>query len=80
MKKQFGLLGFNIKNSLSPYIHKNLFSIAKVDAFYNLFDIPAERLEFFLEDFYRLDGFNVTMPYKNTICVNFTQKIWKYQK
>ena len=65
MKKNFGLLGYNIKNSLSPYIHKSLFSILKVDANYNLFDLPPEKLKNFLENINNLDGFNVTMPYKN---------------
>ncbi len=67
MKKRFGLLGFPINHSLSSLIHQELFKIKNFDATYELFDIEEKNLNDFLKEINNLDGFNVTMPYKNTI-------------
>lgn len=58
MGKHIGLLGENISHSYSPKI----FSLMGVND-YLLFPTPNERFEEFFKN-NRLDGFNVTIPYK----------------
>lgn len=67
MKKRFGLLGFPINHSLSSFIHQELFKIKNFNASYSLFNIEERDLDDFLKGIDNLDGFNVTMPYKNII-------------
>lgn len=58
MEKHIGLLGENISHSYSPKI----FSLLG-ESDYLLFPTPKERFEHFFKN-NRLDGFNVTIPYK----------------
>ncbi len=58
----YALIGYPLGHSMSPFIHKNLFSLAKAEGNYNLLEIPSERLR--REEFSGFDGFNVTIPYK----------------
>ncbi len=67
MEKRFGLLGFPINHSLSSLIHQELFKIKNSKATYNLFNVEEKNLDYFLKEINNLDGFNVTMPYKNII-------------
>ena len=59
--KQYGLIGKNIEYSFSPKIHKILGNPS-----YNLFSMDENELEYFLKNIH-LDGFNVTVPYKETV-------------
>ncbi len=59
--KKFGLLGKTLKHSYSPQIHKLL---AKYS--YELIELEPSELENFVKSD-RLDGFNVTIPYKQEI-------------
>jgi len=65
--KRFALLGHNIEFSLSPKIHKMVFEHLGEEADYQLFSVAPEDLEAALPALFELDGFNVTMPYKNRI-------------
>lgn len=65
MTTQFGLLGRNISYSLSPKIHGANINSNGMDASYRLFDV--KRIEEFLPHMETLDGFNVTIPYKEAI-------------
>ncbi len=66
--RRFGLLGHPLGHTLSPYIHRKIMESAGINGEYRAydadprdFDAAAARL---LED---LDGFNVTIPYKQEI-------------
>lgn len=60
-KMNCGLLGEHLLHSFSPLIHKML-----GDYGYNIYDIPAEKLEDFVKNG-TLDAFNVTIPYKKAV-------------
>lgn len=65
--KRFGLLGFPLGHSLSPFIHSKLFSVSNTEASYELEEIPAENLQSEMPRLMRLNGFNVTIPHKLNI-------------
>jgi shikimate dehydrogenase len=67
--KLYGLLGFPIQHSLSPCMHNAAFSFLKIKAKYKLFELPAKRLEDFLDNLKKnnICGFNVTIPYKEKV-------------
>ncbi len=62
MKKRYALAGRDIQYSLSPEIHSSIMRIAGVEGEYTLCDIPD--FELIKREIPRLDGFNVTKPYK----------------
>ena len=73
-KKHFALIGHNINYSLSPFIHKKLFSLSKVNADYSIIDLKELTLENYNETLKPLDGYNVTIPHKVNI-VPFLDKL-----
>lgn len=64
--KKFGLLGFPLKHTMSPPIHKRLFELDGLSGGtdYALFEFSAEELPERIGELLSLDGFNVTIPYK----------------
>lgn len=66
-KKHFALLGYNLSHTLSPCIHKHYFETFDIDAEYEVIDIPPEALDYHIPYLKSLDGFNVTIPYKQKI-------------
>lgn len=67
---QLGLIGFPIKHSLSPWIHEQFLDKAGLDGSYSLIEIHPDQN--FAEEMSKLrkqgiNGFNVTVPYKQTI-------------
>lgn len=62
--KNFGLLGYPLKHTLSPQIHIMLGGILGETLNYQKYEIAPEQLDRKLPDLYKLDGFNVTIPYK----------------
>ena len=67
-KKRFGLIGYPLGHSISPQIHSELFKLSGVVGEYGLFEIEKEKLESSFENgLKKLDGFNVTIPYKTEI-------------
>lgn len=68
MDKKFKVIGFPIGHSMSPFIHKELFSLKNVDAVYDKLEIdPKDLKEAFDADLKSLDGFNITIPHKVAI-------------
>lgn len=69
MNKRFGLLGETLSYSLSPKIHQLIYKKMGIKATYELVEIPLESFEGELTRarLKRLDGFNVTTPYKELI-------------
>lgn len=64
----YGLLGNGIGYSLSPAIHNHVFSTYGIDAIYGLFDVAPDQLTTTMGLLLgRLAGFNVTVPYKESV-------------
>ena len=66
---RYALIGEKLSHSLSPEIHSRIFDKIGMDGTYELVEIGKDR---FCDDVKRLadsgiDGFNVTIPYKNAI-------------
>ncbi len=71
MKKKFALIGHNIKHSLSPFIHNEIFKATKnLKNSYNLLELAPNEIEKFTSYFKIYNGFNVTMPYKTYMYEN----------
>ncbi|WP_112181422.1 MULTISPECIES: shikimate dehydrogenase [Paraliobacillus] len=66
---KLGLIGYPIKHSLSPWIHQQFLQQIDRDGTYLLYETERENfretVEKLKED--KLDGFNVTVPYKQSI-------------
>ncbi len=67
MQQMFGLLGFPVNGSFSQLIHNRLFEICKKNAKYFLLNTPPDKINDFRKEYKNFSGFNVTMPYKNTM-------------
>lgn len=68
MKKlHFGLIGHPLKQSISPFIHKHLFSLSHIDADYELLEIRPENLQQNINILSNLNGYNITTPHKENI-------------
>jgi len=66
--KQYGLLGEVLGHSLSPRIHGRIFDSVKVDGRYDLYEVPHDTVgEWMGGQALSLEGFNVTIPYKETV-------------
>lgn len=67
---QFALIGYPIKHSLSPWIHETFLNKAKLEGLYSIYEISPDdffptKLKRLMDD--QVDGFNVTVPYKEKI-------------
>lgn len=70
MTYKFGLIGYPITHSLSPWIHENFLKETELKGSYSILEINPE--DSFTEAMSNLkaanlDGFNVTVPYKEKI-------------
>ncbi len=64
----YGLLGYPLRHTMSPPIHKRLFELAEnFEAEYTLKEIPPEELEDSIPDLMTMNGFNITIPHKISI-------------
>ncbi|MCL2077749.1 MAG: shikimate dehydrogenase [Oscillospiraceae bacterium] len=65
--KDYGLIGYPLGHSLSPFIHEEIFKKNGLRHHYSLYEIPPEELESKQHLLSSLDGFNVTIPLKELI-------------
>ncbi|MDR2533078.1 MAG: shikimate dehydrogenase [Oscillospiraceae bacterium] len=65
--KKYGLIGFPLGHSLSPFIHGEIFKRNGFDCGYSLYEIRHDELESKHELLSSLAGFNVTIPLKELI-------------
>ncbi len=65
--KNYGLLGYPLGHSLSPFIHRCLFEAAGNNSSYELFEINENNLDEQINSLMKLQGFNVTIPHKINI-------------
>ncbi|GGF07419.1 shikimate dehydrogenase (NADP(+)) [Halobacillus andaensis] len=66
---RLGLIGYPIAHSLSPWIHTRLMKDQQMEGTYELFEIDPENFKTEIVELKakNLDGFNVTVPYKERI-------------
>ena len=64
--KKFAVIGNPINHSLSPLMHESIFKQIGLKASYEKIQIEPFELEKFVHS-NKLDGYNVTLPYKNII-------------
>ncbi|MBQ2391832.1 MAG: shikimate dehydrogenase [Clostridia bacterium] len=62
----YGLIGYPLGHSMSPFIHQKLFENAGFDATYTNHQMPADDPNV-RNVIYSFDGFNVTIPHKTFI-------------
>ncbi|SDK52798.1 shikimate dehydrogenase [Sediminibacillus albus] len=69
MNYQFGLIGYPVNHSLSPWIHQQFMSAVGLEGAYLLFETPVEKLDERLKQLKQdqIHGFNVTVPYKQKV-------------
>jgi shikimate dehydrogenase len=67
--KIYGLIGYPVKHSLSPYMHNAAFKALGINAEYKLFEKRPEELGYFLHSLSKenIYGLNVTIPYKEVV-------------
>ena len=67
----YGLVGYPVSHSLSPFMHNTAFAELDMDATYRLFSLKEEELEgFFIkvrDQDSPIKGLNVTIPYKEKV-------------
>ncbi len=66
-KLRFAVLGHPLEHTLSPELHRRLFAISGLDAEYIKMDLSPEEFRVRAEELFTLNGFNITMPYKQRI-------------
>ncbi len=68
MIRQFGLVGKSLSHSFSKRYFEDKFTANGLDCSYSLFELPEiAMLPCFLDAHPQLEGFNVTIPFKQTI-------------
>lgn len=68
MPKKYAVIGHPIGHTMSPFIHKRLFSLQGIEVEYSAIDIAPENLKDAVSgSLLELNGFNVTIPHKELI-------------
>jgi shikimate dehydrogenase len=66
--KVFGVIGKDIKYTLSPYIHNFSFNLLGINAIYLVFDLSEEKFSKVISSLLEItEGLNVTIPYKEKV-------------
>jgi len=65
--KRFALIGYPLANSYSKFIHERLFELSGVSATYSIHEVSPDRFSSEVNMLENLDGYNITIPYKNKI-------------
>lgn len=66
--KHFAVIGHPIGHTMSPFIHAELFRLNSIDGEYSIVDISPDALDIEIPRLLgKLDGFNVTIPYKSSV-------------
>jgi len=70
-KTLYGIIGYPVEHSLSPFMHNTAFKALDVDAEYRLFPLMEDEVKPFFEDLRESNnpifGLNVTVPYKEKV-------------
>ncbi len=76
MGKEYGVIGFPVGHSMSPFMHNDAFSQLGIDAIYRSIQIEPAELEVKVKELKEneIAGFNVTMPHKVAI-MNYLDEV-----
>ena len=72
--QNYTLIGYPLGHSMSPWIHERLFRLSGKQADYTLTEIPPEELKNKIPELRKINGFNITIPYKTQI-IPFLDKL-----
>jgi len=67
IKKDYGLIGYPLGHSFSPFIHGEIFKRTKKNCSYSLYEIQPDELKGKFNLLSSLGGFNITVPHKENI-------------
>lgn len=67
IKNRFAVIGFPLGHTMSPFIHNHMFGLTGIDATYESVLVSPDELEQKMSLLKTYDGFNVTIPHKQTI-------------
>jgi len=67
MKKRFGVIGFPLKHTMSPFIHNRMFALNNIQGEYEAILTPPEKLKDTVAALKEYDGFNITIPHKESM-------------
>ena len=65
--KKFAIIGYPLTHSRSKTIHTQIMQLANIDGQYEAIEIPPEKLDDFIPQLMELDGFSITIPFKQQI-------------
>lgn len=65
--KHYGLIGYPLTHSFSERYFAEKFSASNIEANYKAIEVHSIEIIHELVEYYKLDGFNVTIPYKEKI-------------
>ena len=74
MNRQFAIIGRHLPHTLSPQIHQELFKLSRINGNYNILEIEPDTFKFQYNNLKALDGFNITIPYKEKI-IDFCDRL-----
>lgn len=60
----YGVIGWPVKHTLSPFMHNAAFKKLGIEATYTAFEVSPEKLEDFILNRKDVAGFNITIPHK----------------
>ena len=66
-EKIFAVIGHPIGHTMSPFIHKRLFTLAHTEGTYTVLDVAPEELPSRITELNQLAGYNITIPHKQRI-------------
>ncbi len=66
-KPRFAVLGYPLEHTLSPQLHRRLFALKGLEVEYLTLALPPEEFCRRADELFTLNGFNITMPYKQRI-------------
>lgn len=69
MTKQYGILAYPAKHSISPQVYNEAFKFLNIDAQFGIFEIPENELDEFMRQVKNdpIYGLSVSLPYKETV-------------
>lgn len=80
MKKHYGLIGHPLAHTLSPQIHRQIMKESGINGTYHAYDVVPNEFEGkIVKLIKKLDGFNITIPYKEAV-IHFLRSIGDREK
>lgn len=65
--EKYALLGYRLRHTMSPFIHRRLFDLSGKSPDYRVYDCPADGLSVVMPELMKTNGFNITIPHKEAV-------------